>query len=747
MSAESEPIDGNFTQTLATNQVRLVDVNMKLGEHQCEEKEDVTILDSVAAARMINPSEEDMLFEGSDSEEVSDAVESMFVVNDLVWGKVMSHPWWPGQILDLSVASTKAKKYLKKDKYLIAYFSDKSFAWNNVSQIKKFSTCFERMDKQSKSENFLDAVNCALEEVSRRVEYGLACRCTPKDVYARIKTQIIDNAGVNEEARKRDDVYSFSAVDFFKPASPVVFIKHLALQPLGGVKRLEFTEAQAQLLAFYRWKGYSQLPEFKMLGGLLDSNVDNKVTEIDTPVLKSVEQVPRQKGNSERQSVSSQKRKKISDNNLHHGEKEESLSEVIAKKRLLNSDKLISSSSGQKHKMVDQTDDPAGKFMKTELSLKGANENSRPDKLISSSSGRKCKMVEQTDDPVDKFMRSELSSEAAIKNSQPDKTFLVGNSVVKAASQLNKSSSSLISSQKAAIRKIKSLPRKSPMPGGMLSHLRLSAVNPMGENKVLISMVNFFSEYRDSICLDSSNSRNDESPEKQQMSMDKNEQEKINHLEKNEEACIGRQEDSVCTEKIINCEPEKQPLYNNEFSPGLASVEVIATPEKEKVMVQLDVNSVGSSSVHLSPVKELEADKIVGPVNEDSNEVSSSPALILNFSDFNLIPSERDLNKIFSRYGPLFESKTQVLKKSNRATVVFKKRDDAETAFSSAGKYSIFGPALVSYRLRFVQVKPVKASSNPRRRKMATTSVKEANPRRRRKMATTSVKEGKEVDM
>ena len=51
-----------------------------------------------------------------------------FSVYDMVWGKVKSHPWWPGQIFDLSDSSVEAKKHLKKDRHLVAYFGDRTFA-------------------------------------------------------------------------------------------------------------------------------------------------------------------------------------------------------------------------------------------------------------------------------------------------------------------------------------------------------------------------------------------------------------------------------------------------------------------------------------------------------------------------------------------------------------------------------------------------------------------------------------------
>lgn len=96
---------------------------------------------------------------------------------------------------------------------------------------------------------------------------------------------------------------------------------------------------------------------------------------------------------------------------------------------------------------------------------------------------------------------------------------------------------------------------------------------------------------------------------------------------------------------------------------------------------------------------------------KDCSADSSPYALVLNFADSGLVPSEEKLNEIFNRYGPLHESKTKVTKKGKRAKVVFKRGEDAKTAFSSAGKYSIFGPSLLSYRLEYICPKGKKSNN------------------------------------
>ncbi|ONK78313.1 uncharacterized protein A4U43_C02F17110 [Asparagus officinalis] len=78
----------------------------------------------------------------------------------------------------------------------------------------------------------------------------------------------------------------------------------------------------------------------------------------------------------------------------------------------------------------------------------------------------------------------------------------------------------------------------------------------------------------------------------------------------------------------------------------------------------------------------------------------SPTALILTFEDPDALPSERYLNKVFSHYGPLIKEETDILRKSNRALVVFKYSIDAQSALRNAGKVRVFGPALHSYRLR-----------------------------------------------
>lgn len=188
--------------------------------------------------------------------------EGTFSLSDLVWGKVRSHPWWPGQIFDPADASEKAVKYYKKDSYLVAYFGDRTFAWNDSSLLKPFRSHFSQIEKQSNSESFQNAVDCALEEVSRRVELGLACSCIPKDALAKIETQVVENTGIREESSLRYGVDQSSRACCFEPDKLLDYVRGLAPSVSSGADRLDLVIARAQLSAFYRFKGYRPPIEF-----------------------------------------------------------------------------------------------------------------------------------------------------------------------------------------------------------------------------------------------------------------------------------------------------------------------------------------------------------------------------------------------------------------------------------------------------------------------------------------------------
>ncbi|KAL8135984.1 hypothetical protein AgCh_010560 [Apium graveolens] len=567
--------------------------------------------------------------------------EGDFHLSDLVWGKVTSHPWWPGQIYDPSCASKKALKYKKKDSFLIAYYGDQSFAWNDALRIKPFRMHFSQMEKQSNMESFTHAVSCALDEYSRRVEYGLACSCLPKEIISKIESQVIVNAGIRRKQGITVGGDSFSTAASFVPAKLVEYIRELGETPFDASDRLEFVTARAQLLAFNRWKGNSQLPSFNMLGGLLEegdfpiSGKETDSNELTDYALEATE--VDMKRNSAMQDSSSRKHKHITGDGLRFRKKKKYMLELMPENYLDGEDKVE----------------------------EYANENNI------FPSGKKSTVV------IDSMPTVSRGENVKSRVSPAEKLFEVGDRMRKVASQLSESVSVLRSCEspsqngvnKMEVNHCRSLgvscsSSEKVLKGyignkytvaEMLLHLSLFAGNPIKTGgDELNSVIRFFTDFRNSVCLDPGNIH----------------------------------------------------LFTSDIPDGIKGTE-----ESYRTIM----TSQGTSGEQM--LNEIEGEKEM-PNVEDAAELEkySPTAFILNFSDLESIPSEANLNKIFRRHGPLIESDTEVFKKSNRAKVVFKRRDDAETAFSSAGKYSIFGPSLISYRLHY-SPSPRKPSNLGKKRK------------------------------
>ena len=663
-----------------------------------------------------------------------------FHVSDLVWGKVRSHPWWPGQIFDPSDSSDKAKKYFRKDGYLIAYFGDQTFAWNEEARIKSFRGHFSQMEKQSNKEEFHYAVVCALEEISRRVEFGLACSCTSEEVYAKLRTQIIANAGIREESSRRvGGDYSLTA-DSFEPVELVNYIKELAQSPRGEANRLELVIARAQLSAFYRWKGYSQLPEFNMVGALLESDADilpigekenhSELNENAIPDIDNEKPLASGKGKSKSQLSSSGKRKHISGDGTSPSKKQK---------------KEKSLSPSKKEKKEKSLSD-----LLTEKSLRtsnGENGSKKKDvgKLLSKLSGKKRKAVDgMSDDSSVKDEKRHLSSGSANKPVQTRQAFKVGDSIRRAASQLNGSSPILkygdgISQDTADKNKSKQNPSlgrshiseltkmEVSSPEEMLSQLCLAARDPMKGYNFLVSIVSFFSGFRNSVSRDDSNFMEREWCLKRVFGGKTGK--RIRKRGINEKSKL-ETSDSYWTDRIIQSLPEEHSSLENQNE----AKEILPETPSEKDCSAIEPLVAFEMSLNMDSKQQSfgenlgsDAVKPVAHLEESFRPDPSPTALILNFMDMDAVPSEANLNKIFSRFGSLNESETEVIKKSNRAKVVFKRRSDAETAFSSAGKFSIFGPSLVSYRLKYLSSTPSKASPSTKKRGRKDTTSEEGN--------------------
>lgn len=155
-------------------------------------------------------------------------------MGDLVWGKVKSHPWWPGYICNEAFASSSARLGKKEGCVLVAFFGDGSYSWFDPVQLIPFDENFAEKSKQGKFKSFSNAVEEAVEEASRRYALGLMCRCRnfgnfcPTEVEGYFHVHVPDyDSGIYSIAQIRN------AKNGFRPSETLAFIKKLIVARHG----------------------------------------------------------------------------------------------------------------------------------------------------------------------------------------------------------------------------------------------------------------------------------------------------------------------------------------------------------------------------------------------------------------------------------------------------------------------------------------------------------------------------------
>lgn len=597
--------------------------------------------------------------------------EGVFSVPDLVWGKVKSHPWWPGQIFDFTDASEKAMKHHKKDCYLVAYFGDRTFAWNEASTLKPFRTHFSQMEKQGNAETFQNAVNCALEEVSRRVGLGLACSCIQKDLCNRIKYQIVENAGIRLESNRREGVDESTSARFFQADKLIEYVKALAGSPSGGSDHLELVIAKAQLLAFCRFKGFSSLPEFQFCGDLVENDTAGPRFQDDVYPGEMIEHTSPLSKDDE-QTASGQETLKAHNSSYHNKRKHNLRDSVHPKIKEKSLTELMGSA-------VDFPDDdvPSGKRRK------GADNHDD----LTAIDGRKTISV------------------AKVSN-VPKQSFKIGDCIRRVASQLTGSPTAKGNSER--VQKLDGTSDR-PVDGydvsvqssegrvidpteyssldELLLQLQFIAQDPLKEYNFSNVIVNFFCDFRNSVVAGQQSGTEHVPVEKVGGKRKKVSPETFEFDDMN---------DTYWTDRVIQNGSEEQLPRRSRKKDQAASQPEKSLQEGRRPYSRKPRYS--SNDHALTPVKPAESVNVNAPTQ-----------LIMSFSDFRSVPSEATLNKMFRRFGPLKEADTEVDRESSRARVVFKKGSDAEIAHSSAAKFNIFGPTLVNYELSYApldQFKP-----------------------------------------
>ncbi|KAK2979313.1 hypothetical protein RJ640_013277 [Escallonia rubra] len=447
----------------------------------------------------------------------------------------------------------------------------------------------------------------------------------------------------------------------FEPDKLVDNIRALAQSPSGGGDQLERVIAKAQLLAFYRFKGYSRLPEFQLGRGLLENG--NPVSNDNEQIISQEEKL-----NVEN---NSRKHKGTSMDSLYPSKKERSLSDLME-------DTVYS---------TDCEDEPDGKAT---------------GKLVSSSAGRKRKALHSVSGGSNRRISFYAAKVSTTASPVPKPAFKVGERIRRVASQLTGSPSLLkcnsdkllkadgsgdqlvesdgsLHTPKNSQKGRKIVPAAHSSLDEMLSQLYLAAQDPMRGYRFLPNIITFFSGFRHSIALGKNSGKQNSS--KARVAGGRKRKASNGEIRCPEEFEFDDVNDSYWTDRVVQDHAEEQLLHNLHNSlEGGGNQLVVFEPDKS-----LKSNRRSYSRKRIpSGNHEMEAEE---PNEQIDVRKGRLPAeLLLNFTEGGFVPSEINLNKMFRRFGPLKESETEVDSETSRAKVVFKRGSDAEVAFSSAGQ-------------------------------------------------------------
>ncbi|KAL2500058.1 Tudor/PWWP/MBT superfamily protein [Abeliophyllum distichum] len=225
----------------------------------------------------------------TENEEKLVGQEHGFIVGDLVWGKIRSHPWWPGQIYNPLDASKFAEKHShagQVGRLLVAFFGDGSCSWCLPSQLIPFVENFEEMSKDGSSKSFFNAVQRSVDEVGRLLELNLTCKCIPEELKVGFSRPLVANAGIKDGVLVPEVDISRLSTPTYEPAELLARVRHIALAVSFG-SMIEFVVLKSWLSAFYRSRGGGCLPVYcepQEIEGLEDKskNVDeDKSNNVD----------------------------------------------------------------------------------------------------------------------------------------------------------------------------------------------------------------------------------------------------------------------------------------------------------------------------------------------------------------------------------------------------------------------------------------------------------------------------------
>ncbi|VAH20050.1 unnamed protein product [Triticum turgidum subsp. durum] len=578
-----------------------------------------------------------------------------FQVSDLVWGKVKGHPWWPGEIFDPSNASELALKHQKKDSHLVAYFGDNTFAWCDESQLKPFVTDYSQMEKQSSLDSFVGSVNYALEELSRRILSGMSCACLPEELSDSGMSYMVENAGLKDGVTC-STVNRSEILASFSPESLLRYVRSLALFPGQGGDLLELVIACSQLTSFYRSKGCPELASFQTGSAWVEDDTDTSPIEDVVVEEVVVIEVPPPEVKPKRGRGRPRKHKPEDKLELPGKQKP-----AVAAERQMIKDFDDKKRSLDSFEDLDAKSPTGGSFKIGECIRRAASQLTGPSSTVKSQNENTAEAENAEFDVSSDDAANELTVEKCAKRRRLHSHHLAD-------------------------------------PKELFSQLCSVAIEPTDGYNFSALTISYFSDFRNyvvSVATEASIIEKSTSKKRRKKRvLPSPELETTDHMQDSYWSGLSLLNHPIHSLKRASTNTRPRRRRKSSHETDLSSV------QEQQVAPKKEIQVAPKKQIQVAPKKQIQViERSIIHVDEKIVDEWKPTALVLSFGRSTDLLSETDLIKKFGRYGPLKESETEVQKSTNTIKIVFKKRADAEKAFSAAGKYGTVGPSLRSFRL------------------------------------------------
>ncbi|XP_027336217.1 uncharacterized protein LOC113850069 isoform X2 [Abrus precatorius] len=680
-------------------------------------------------------------------EDLGDEEYGGFSVGDFIWGKIKSHPWWPGRIYDPSDASEFALKLRQKNRLLVAYFGDGTFAWCHPSQLKPFEENFEDMVKQSSARAFMNAVQETVSEVGRLLDLKMTYSSAEMEIGSEFTRPLASNSGVKEGVLIPENGVEKLQDVLIDPAALLSRVKQIAkIISIGNILELEILKAR--LSAFYLSRGGYGLPRYEAprpVPGLEDNLIDKTV---DVGSSKGAVEAPVQGPFEEDYSTLPVNPKSvelsyshgISGNRLNHRIKQKSIAEIMGEDKDVNT----------KNKKVDASEKATVRKKKkgSEDAMTSKPVHKRKGLLANTDRNMRS---DENDGSGDKGTLQQLKEKRkAFGNENTSSGRKKGTEGKRKAKQQNEKGSLSRERKKSKYlsppftiptreQKVSSEALVSEPGTGASDQLLLSPVPLKCNGEAL--QVNFSMELaKEQDLPDSSNYQTPEDGDHKTIDTMKIQVPLGEVLSEIHFAAISPQvpRDLNSLKRIVDfifiyrSSLYRQGSYYKVYKKHQASKKR-KKPESDIEMLKKDQNQ----SDHTSPNNNSETKKrrrknettsglpkekqaaVHMTCKKGTREDSSAASLLVSFGPGSSLPSKSDLITLYSKFGTLNESETNMFSSSYTAQVFFLKASDAEEALSYSQNMSPFKSSDASFRLEYLS-----ASSKSEKLKSKASSAK-----------------------